>query len=351
MENAILSGGAERGKDEITFGVFADLHMDIMPDPEARLDAFLAGAKAANVDFIIQLGDFSFWTVPEAGLGPAGGKESSSGLAGSKEGGQEADLNPGGGRLNRAYEKLKHELMGRFRSAGAPSYFVLGNHDMERCSKEEAVEAHKMGGRYYTFTCKGWQCFVLDANNFRDASGETVGFSHGNFYHKDQPYIDPEQMRWLGRELGASDMPAVVFSHQELNQSAEGIKNSGELRRLFRGANAKRRRVYLCVNGHMHVDALCEQDGVYYYNVNSISNYYCGEDYRHSRYSPEVERAFPELRHTFPYTEPLYAIVTASRRGMRVKGVRGGFLPPPPAELGFHDPSVTPSIIDREVVF
>ena len=44
----------------VTFAAMTDLHLDIMHDGMMRIDAFLDAAQKADVDFIIQLGDFSF---------------------------------------------------------------------------------------------------------------------------------------------------------------------------------------------------------------------------------------------------------------------------------------------------
>ena len=42
----------------VTFAAMTDLHLDIMHDGMMRIDAFLDAAQKADVDFIIQLGDF-----------------------------------------------------------------------------------------------------------------------------------------------------------------------------------------------------------------------------------------------------------------------------------------------------
>ena len=47
-------------KRSIRFGIFADLHVNIIHDPELRLKEFIDAARKANVDFIIQLGDFCY---------------------------------------------------------------------------------------------------------------------------------------------------------------------------------------------------------------------------------------------------------------------------------------------------
>ena len=46
--------------DMIKFGVCADLHIDIVPDSEKRLQAFLEECERQKTDFIIHLGDFCY---------------------------------------------------------------------------------------------------------------------------------------------------------------------------------------------------------------------------------------------------------------------------------------------------
>ena len=47
-------------KKSVKFGVFADLHVDIMHDAKERLEKFLEDCLKENVDFIVQLGDFCY---------------------------------------------------------------------------------------------------------------------------------------------------------------------------------------------------------------------------------------------------------------------------------------------------
>ena len=44
----------------VKFGIFADLHVDIMHDAQTRLEAFLSACSKEDVDFIIHLGDFCY---------------------------------------------------------------------------------------------------------------------------------------------------------------------------------------------------------------------------------------------------------------------------------------------------
>jgi len=59
-ENNEKSGTVKNGEGSVVFGVFTDLHMDIMHDSLFRLRTFLNAAERCNVDFIVNLGDFSY---------------------------------------------------------------------------------------------------------------------------------------------------------------------------------------------------------------------------------------------------------------------------------------------------
>ena len=43
----------------VTFGIFTDLHVDIMHDTQERLECFLEHCRRENVDFIIHAGDLT----------------------------------------------------------------------------------------------------------------------------------------------------------------------------------------------------------------------------------------------------------------------------------------------------
>lgn len=45
---------------KLKFGIITDVHKDLMPDANQRLEVFIHQAKKRNVDFIIQMGDFCF---------------------------------------------------------------------------------------------------------------------------------------------------------------------------------------------------------------------------------------------------------------------------------------------------
>lgn len=72
------------------FAVFTDLHYDVIPDGDRRLDEFINKVKEEKIDFIIELGDLCHPT----------------------------DTN-------------KH-LISELKDVGVPCYFNIGNHNSKR---------------------------------------------------------------------------------------------------------------------------------------------------------------------------------------------------------------------------
>ena len=52
--NFIKYRGNKMHYNNVRFGIFTDLHLDIMHDGRARLNAFIDQMEKENVDFIIQ---------------------------------------------------------------------------------------------------------------------------------------------------------------------------------------------------------------------------------------------------------------------------------------------------------
>lgn len=320
------------GLERVTFGVFTDLHLDIMHDGEWRFRQFMEAVRREPVDFIIQLGDFcypentSFCACPPEYI-PINLKNS----------------------LNRVIDVPKMKLLRQFNSFEKPSYHVLGNHEFDFCSKAQAMSLYGMKNRYYSFGCHGWRFLVLDVNHFRSREGKIKDYWYGDYFaSSDLPYLDEEQMAWLEEELMKDNGPAVLFSHQPLLAGPRGLQNAAALKTLLEKAGDNGKRIRLCMNGHTHVDELAKENGVLYYTVNSMSNHWVGEAYACRRYEEKVETDFPNLRYALPYENALYAIVTLDQTGFKVKGRQGRFVEPGPDKLGITDP-VSASIEDRNV--
>lgn len=320
--------------ETVKFGVFSDLHLDIMHDGESRFQEFMEAMEHENVDFIIQLGDFCY-------------PEDTEYCACSP---QNMPVNLKNS-LHMKIDVPKMELLAKFNAFEKPAYHVLGNHEFDFCTKEKALSLYGMKRRYYSFESKGWKFMVLDGNHYRDSDGVIRDYRYGDYFDSaDLPYIDEEQMRWIGKELKGSAQPVVIFSHQPLTGEKRGIRNADELLHLFEEVNRKERRVYLCMNGHTHLDKLECREGIFYYTVNSMSNHWMGSEYACRRYDEETERRFPNLQYVLPYEEPVFAVVTLDSQGMTVKGREGSFVRPGAEAWGLEE-VLSPSISDRKAVW
>jgi calcineurin-like phosphoesterase family protein len=238
---------------KVRFGVITDVHQDLIPDGPDRLAAFLAAMRGADVDFIVQLGDFC---IPHP--------------------------------RNQAF-------MDVWRSWPGPSYHVLGNHDFDGGYRPEQVRAfYGMAAAYYRFEAAGVAFFVLDGN---EPGGKAKGYKR---------YIGPAQLAWLESGLRATPGPKVVLVHQPLDDPQEGIENGDAVRAVL-----ERHGALACLSGHHHQDYLRLLGGVAHLQVNSASYYWIGDKVAaRETLSPEMHRAFPALRYTALYREPLWALVT-----------------------------------------
>ena len=317
------------GVNAVTFAAMTDLHLDIMHDGMMRIDAFLNAAQKADVDFIIQLGDFSY------------PKDTSTCLCAPEK----MPIN-----LKYAMECPtaipKLEILQKFNSFPKPKYHLLGNHECDFCSKADALEMYGMKSPYYAFHFNGWHFIVLDGNYYRDENGNLADYYYGKYFETtDLPYLGEKQLLWLRQEIleSDSDEPIVIFSHQPLYACPRGLRNVDDLQEsILEGRNAGK-QIRLCMNGHVHRDIRHFENGILYYTLNSISNYWAGTAYATRRYSPEIEEKFPNLQFVVPYKEPIYAIVRLDENGMTVKGVEGHFVPPSPEKTGITVP-LTPSV-------
>ncbi|MDG2125983.1 MAG: metallophosphoesterase, partial [Verrucomicrobiales bacterium] len=200
----------------LKFGVITDVHQDIMHDAEERLGVFAQAMKEAEVDFVVQLGDFC---VPKEG--------------------------------NRKFLEI-------WDSIAVPRYHVLGNHDTDGGYKrEETVKWWGMPARYYSFDQGGMHFVVLDGNDRPE--GHTSGYPR---------FIADDQIKWLEEDLKATGLRTVVFVHQSLEREEEGgVQNGAAVRGVLEAAGAG--KVVACFSGHHHRDYVREISGIAYPQINS----------------------------------------------------------------------------------
>lgn len=296
----------------VTFAVVSDLHQDIAHDAEERLSTFLRAANDNQVDFIIELGDFCM----------------------PKE-------------ENKPFLK-------RWQDYAGEKYMLLGNHDMDNCSKEEVMQFIGMNNRYYSFDKGDFHFIVLDPNNIYDGE-KYIPYENGNYfgYGEKVSYVDPEQVEWLKKDLQATDKRCIIFSHQSFECSSQ---NREEIRKIFEDENlhAGYKKVAVAFSGHDHTNYMKEINGIAYIQINSASNQWVGEKYAcPERFSDEINQKRPALKYTLPYKDALYGVVTLTGDGMQLKGVKSEFIAPGPEELGITDrpQPLVPWIEDLQLTF
>ena len=280
----------------VRFAIVSDLHAQDIPDGLERMKAVVDAANHENVEFLIQLGDFV--------------------------------------RLDSAaipYRKVWDEYAGE-------KYHVLGNHDLDRYTKEEYVAGLHMPGRYYSFDKGDFHFIVLDGNNLYDGK-EYKAYGRANYYvdSKMRAFMDPEQLEWLKKDLAATDKRCIIFSHQSIDTT---VNNGSEVRGILEAENERCgfQKVALAFSGHTHSNYVKEINGITYVQINSASYVWIEQPSKtEKRYPKEINDQYSLLSRSITYDKPLYGIVTLTGEGAELKGTKGEFMPPTPKEIGLGD--------------
>lgn len=297
-------------KEQVKFGIFTDLHAEIMHDAESRLKVFLCKAANENVDFIIHCGDLCYPTDTRTSKCPL----------------NKLPVN----LFNALNEKITYDyqnIINLFESYPKKKYTVLGNHEFDFCSLEEVLSAYHMTNPYYSFTIGRWSFICLDGNYYKDTNGNLKHFNHGDYFaYKDLPYLPQEQLDWLDKELNEAEN-CILFSHQPIFEKNRSFQNQKEILDILdRHSNIK-----LCISGHLHIDDLIKRKNVSFLTLNSMSNFWAGTEHEKNRLSIELDEKFPNVKYTYPYKDPLFAFVTLNDHEIKIEGYEGAFLPPEPS--------------------
>ena len=301
LSTGFFSCKNDREPKEITFGICADVHKDIMHDADARLQTFVDAMNNRHADFIIELGDFGL---------PF--------------------------EYNRSFFNIWNSFTGS-------AYCVLGNHEMDGgFTKEQTMEYWGMEFPYYSFDMNGFHFIILDGNEKKDPPQE--GYPH---------FIGELQKKWLKKDLENTNLPCILFSHQSLEDNW-GIENRGGVRKILEDENKRvgKRKIWACFNGHSHLDWVEKINDIWYVEVNSMSYFWVGGEHKHMSYNEEIDKNFPWIKYTCPYKDPLYATVTVYGDGtIKIKGVKTEWVGPPPSEIAytneFYMDRISPVISDR----
>lgn len=303
----------------VKFGVFADLHVDIMHDTQKRLENFLAACRKENVDFIIQLGDFCYPETRKCLCKP-----------------EHRPINIENALNVKTYAN-KDRIRELYKNFEKPSYHTIGNHDCDMCSKRDILNYYESDYEtYYSFDMGGFHFVVIDGNYYK-MGDEYISYENGNYFDcpfegGSLPWLPPEQLKWFEEDLLKAKYPTVMFSHQRLTAGDASIRNADILRRIIRDAP---HGVVMALNGHEHIDEVQKVDDTWFYNVNSMSCYWVDTKYEvKERYGIEIDEKYPNIRYVIPYRDAVYSIVNLNQNGAEIKGVHSSEVGVSAIELG-----------------
>lgn len=285
--------------DRIKFAVFTDLHYDHVPDGLERVESFATNIKNADVDFVIELGDFC------------------------------------------SPKEENQVLIDILDSIGKPHYHLIGNHDSDVFSKEEVIKFLNMDNNFYSFKYGKVKFIALDTCFIKN-NNEYQPYSKKN-YEKTvsiYPVLPDYEIEWLENQLSDDSEYFVIFSHHSFeNEFAKrGVYNREEVRNLINSVNEQGKKVLLCINGHDHGDSLKKIGQTFYFGLNSMSYIWFGPQYEHFCYSDEIHKKYPFLKDLVLYKEGLHCIITIDENGgIEIQGMEGNYQNVTPKELGLED--------------
>ncbi|MEZ0325685.1 MAG: metallophosphoesterase [Fimbriimonas sp.] len=252
----------------VRFAVITDIHHGLAPDSLIRMEAFVNEVnRRKGLDFVLQMGDFC--------------------------------------HSNSASETSP--FLEIWNQIDLPKRHVMGNHDMDRGTKEQVMALWGMPKRYGAFHVGGYRFIYLDLNHFRKA-GKLHSYAYGNYFTDNATHnlADPSQLAWLERELSASDEPTFILSHQPLGFGSKDQPLPSEQVEIL-DILKRNGRVVGCMSGHLHVNRLEAYSGIPCLSVNSAS--YFWQSGMH------------------PYKDPLFAFFSIDQDGvLRVEGRESSFL-------------------------
>lgn len=245
----LTRASAAEAKDEkclLKAGIITDMHRTTKADSTTRvysasmnkMKVFIEAMKKEKPAFIIELGDFVDTLAP--GTDPA------------------ANL---------------REIESLFTSFGGPAYHVLGNHDFDNLKREAFLSGVtntgiEQGKTYYSYDAGGVHCIVLDADytpgKFRPYDMNTP---EDTFWTWVDTIIPPQELEWLKADLGKTDKPVLVFSHQTLDRvdtQDHNIKNASAVRAVLEESG----KVLAVISGHDHQGGYSNIKGIHYVALN-----------------------------------------------------------------------------------
>lgn len=277
-------------QNHLRFLIFADLHYDMMPDGDNRLETILQATRKNKVSFIVNMGDLA---APIA-----------------------------------RYQPLKDKLS----QSSVPIYHIIGNHDTDHSGKQAFMDFYAMEKPFYYIDKGKFRFIFLDSNHYIDKDGQTKDYYKRDYVHSKQiNRYSPEEMKWLERSL-QTQQTCLIFSHAPINDNYGEIINNVDIHKVITTAKANGTAIAAVFGGHIHSDNYHVIDGVHYIQVNSASNIWGGTQFTNTeRFPAEVYKQYPALKYIIPYEDALYATVDIYANGkVKIKGTKSNYIPPAP---------------------
>ena len=322
-------------KRSIRFAIFADLHYKkgLYASTVQDLETVLARANECGAEFVVHAGDFSndYISSPE---------------------------------IFEEYLNNKYHL---------PVYGVYGNHELEKSGTDMSIVSQKLTNRavvwgtddgkpgdgsigYFYTDIRDFRLICLDSNysfnpdtnRWEHNHSASFGAPAENLY---EDSVDSRQLSWLEGVLtdaAKNEKGCIVISHAGFSGMWPSSPSANEVRTIFKRVNEKRSgTVLLSASGHYHTNRAGINDGVLYFDVNTVRNilwvpnseaypHYDGVTRRVMEYD-ECGRALAYrdtdistlrmAKNTWFSEEPLSAIVTVSKNGrIEIEGAESSYL-------------------------
>ncbi|KKO90026.1 alkaline phosphatase [Sphingobacterium sp. Ag1] len=258
-------------QQNLKFGVISDLHYDLMHDGDRRAQCFIDAMIREQPDFIISLGDFC---VPK----PANKK-----------------------------------LMAIWAQFKGKKHYVLGNHDTDGgFTKQQALAFWDATSPYYSFDNKDFHFVVLDGNE-KDLNNRIEGYART---------IGKEQLTWLKQDLQQTKLRTVIFCHQGLENTMNGLDNGMQVRYLLEQINneAGFNKIILVLTGHHHLNYHNQINEIHYVQINSSSYYWAGETFESKAFDAAFYKDHSILKRALVYQDPIWATVSIAKTDIIIQG-------------------------------
>ncbi|WP_321493618.1 metallophosphoesterase [uncultured Desulfobacter sp.] len=227
-------------------GIITDLHHTTKADTPtrkysasmAKMDAFMDAMKHEKPAFVVEMGDFV--DTLAAGTDPA--------------------------------ENLK-EIEKRFTSY-VPAYHVLGNHEFDNLTREFVLKALTntgipQGQTWYSWDNNGVHFVVLDADYTPSEPHRAYDMNtpSDTFWTWKDTFVPPQELSWLEKDLSATALPTVIFTHQVLDRVDDQdhtIKNASAVRKILEDSG----KVLAVISGHDHAGGYANIKDIHYIVMN-----------------------------------------------------------------------------------